>query len=134
MLLPEDFVLKNRQKVSLEDAPYQEKIMDLGKKSIECILQELENADIIFMKGPLGFAEIPEFSFGTVEVLKRISQLTKEKKIFSLLGGGHLTTAIEEYHVPDNFSYTSLSGGALIAYLSREKMPGLEALEKGMRK
>jgi len=61
--------------------------------------------------------------------LKKISELTKKNNIFSLLGGGHLTTAIEEYNIENNFSHISTSGGALIAYISGEKLPGIEALE-----
>ncbi len=131
VILPADFVLKSRREVSLGQAPYQEKIMDMGKRSVERIVTELRDADVVFMKGPLGFSEYLEFSHGTVEVLKEIASLTREKKLFSLIGGGHLTTAIAKYKIPRSFSYMSLSGGALIAYLSGEKLPGLEALERG---
>jgi len=48
---------------------------------------------------------------------------------FSLLGGGHLTTTLGKYSLKANFSYISKSGGALIAYLSGQKLPGLLALE-----
>lgn len=82
------------------------------------------------MKGPLGYSEIPKFSYATVEVLKEISKLSKNKKVFSLLGGGHLTTSTAKYNIPNNFSHISTSGGALIAYISGNKLPALEVLKK----
>ena len=81
------------------------------------------------MKGPLGFSEIKEFSYPTIFLIKYISQLTKNKKVFSIIGGGHLTTTIKKYNIPKNFSHISLSGGALIQYISGGKLLGLEAIK-----
>lgn len=135
IILPVDFAIdgKSRKEISLKDFPTDKKIWDVGHKTIEIFKKEIEKAKIIFMKGPLGYSEIEKFSYGTVEILKLISKLTKEGKCFSLLGGGHLTTSIEEYHIEDNFSHISTSGGALIAYISGEKLPGLEALENDVK-
>jgi phosphoglycerate kinase len=132
IVLPVDFALKGkkRKEILLNDAPFYKKIFDVGKQSVELFKQELHNVDVIFMKGPLGFSEFREFKYGTVEILEEISRLTKQKKIFSLLGGGHLTTTIEHYHLPRTFSYVSNSGGALIAYVAGENLPGIAALEK----
>jgi phosphoglycerate kinase len=136
IVLPVDFAIdaKTRKEISLEDMPSDKKIWDVGHKSVEIFKKEIEKAKIVFMKGPLGYSEIEKFNYGTVEILKQISKLTEEKKCFSLLGGGHLTTTIEEYGIETNFSHISTSGGALIAYISGEKLPGLEALEKGTGK
>ncbi|MEK6933464.1 MAG: phosphoglycerate kinase [Nanoarchaeota archaeon] len=131
IILPVDFAIGNvrRKEISIENAPFDEKIWDIGKKTASLFKKELENAGAIFMKGPAGFSEIPQFSYGTVTLLKFISQLTKRKKIFSLLGGGHLTSTIQKYNIPNNFSYISLSGGALIQYLSGKILPGIEAIK-----
>ena len=104
--------------------------MDVGKKTIALFCNHLQEADTVFMKGPLGFSEVIGFEYGTVQLLKEISRLTRKKKAFSLLGGGHLTTTIQKNKIPNTFSYMSLSGGALIQYLSGDKLPGLVALEK----
>lgn len=133
IILPIDFAIekdKKREEHAISDFPTSDKIWDVGKKSLDIFKKELKGADAVFMKGPLGYSEIKNFSFGTVEILKEISSLTKKKKVFSLLGGGHLTTSIERYKIPNNYSHISLSGGALIAYISKEKLPGLEALDK----
>lgn len=132
IILPVDFAVdrnSRRAELSLEDLPSKDKIWDVGHKSVELFASELKGAKSVFMKGPLGYSEIKKFSYSTVRILKSLSSKSRMGG-FSLLGGGHLTATIDEYHIPHTFSYISLSGGALIAYLSGEKLPGLEALRK----
>ncbi len=136
IILPVDFALNFNDeplKVSLEESPFNYKIYDTGPATVKLFSQQLLNADYIFMKGPLGFSEIPQFANATIKILKHISYLTKNKKIFGLIGGGHLTTTIEKYHIPNNFSHISLAGGALLKFMSGEKLQGLQALEESKK-
>ncbi|MEM3806642.1 MAG: phosphoglycerate kinase, partial [Thermoproteota archaeon] len=73
-----------------------------------------------------GMFEDKRFSFGTVELLKSL----KGSKAFSVLGGGHSVAAVESYGLSEFVSYISSGGGAMISFLSGEKLPGIEALEK----
>lgn len=135
IILPVDFAVngiqpekaKKRIVKSLEDAPFNQKIWDVDKRTVELFKENLRGMDSIFMKGPLGYSELPQFSNSTIAILKFLS---KNKKAFTLLGGGHLSTTIQRYHIPNTFSHISTSGGALIAYLSGKKLPGIVALEK----
>jgi phosphoglycerate kinase len=119
---------KIRKEYSISDFPRSEKIWDVGAKTIELYKNELASSKIVFIKGPLGLIEKKIFAKGTVEILKTISNFTKKKNLFSIVGGGHLTTTLKEYKIKNNFSHMSSSGGALIAYISGKKMPGLEAI------
>ncbi len=134
IILPVDFGLitekERRLDISLDQAPFKYKICDISNETIKLFKNYLDKASYILIKGPLGFSEIAEFSHPTIEILKYISNLTRKNNILSLIGGGHLTTTIEKYHIPNNFSHISTAGGALIKYLSGEKLPGLKALEK----
>jgi phosphoglycerate kinase len=77
------------------------------------------------MKGPAGYCADAQFSKGTIAILKAVS----ESKAFSLIGGGHLSDAIEMSGInKKKFGHISLSGGALLSYVAGEKLPGLEAL------
>ena len=79
------------------------------------------------MKGPAGYCADKQFCNGTVALLKVIS----ENKGFSLLGGGHLSDAVEVSGIDKSrFGHISLSGGALLNYIAGEKLPGLEVLEQ----
>lgn len=138
IILPVDFAIGNphinkakRKEFPLQKAPFADKIWDIGHNSVNIYKKHIKEARFIFMKGPLGYSENPEFAHATVEILKEISQQTKKGKIFSIIGGGHLTSTVEKYKMPNNFSHISLAGGALIAYLSGKKLPGLEALKQG---
>ncbi len=140
IILPVDFALngldpekaKERIVKSLEEAPFREKIWDVDKNTVALFEENLKGMDSIFMKGPLGYSEIKQFSNSTVEILKFLSELSRKKKAFTLLGGGHLSTTIQEYKIQNTFSHISTSGGALIAYLAGEKLPGIIALEKSV--
>jgi len=138
IILPLDFAVGSpdikrakRKEVDLKDFPVNEKIWDVGHRTVELFKEYLDKADNIFMKGPLGYSEIEEFSYGTREIIRKISELGNKKGVFSLLAGGHLSTSIEKYYLARGFSQVSNSGGALIKYLLNEEMPGIVALEKG---
>lgn len=122
-----DFITKQKGKIiNLQDLPINQRLYDIGPKTIQEIREEIRKNKFIFMKGPAGLAQKKEFSKGTVGILR---SLAKHKgKVF--LGGGHLNTTIEQYKInKKSFEHISLAGGALISYLSGEKLPGLQALK-----
>ncbi len=126
---PKDFaVLKmgNRKELSLDEFPSQYEIFDIGKKTIENYVKEIRKARAIYMKGPAGFCADKKFCKGTFAILKAISK----SRAFSLIGGGHLSNAIEESKInKDKVGHISLSGGALLSYIVGEKLPGLVVLK-----
>ncbi len=125
---PVDFAVKKngkREEILLENFPSEHEIFDIGKKTQEKYVQEIKKAKSIYMKGPAGFCGEEQFSKGTLAILKAVS----ESKGFTLIGGGHLSDAIEMSKIPkEKFGYISLSGGALLSYVAGEKLPGLDAL------
>ncbi|MBM3234063.1 phosphoglycerate kinase [Candidatus Pacearchaeota archaeon] len=127
---PEDFAVKEkgkRKELELKDFPNDYEIFDIGKKTIEKFKTEIKKAECVFMKGPLGYCEDKQFQKGTKEILEAISS----RKIFSVIGGGHLSAAISYLHInKKKFSHISLSGGALVSYLSGKNLPGIDVLEK----
>ena len=83
------------------------------------------------MNGPMGVYEMDEFAHGTREVLNAMMH----SKAFSLLGGGHTISAIAKFGMDKKrFGYVSLSGKALIEYLSGKELPGIKALEENEKK
>ena len=115
-----------RREISVEELPVNNEILDIGEKTIEKYLEEIEKAETVFMKGPLGKFEEENFAKGSVEVLRAIAN----SNCFSLIGGGHLTHVIESFSLEkDKFSHISLSGGALLKFLAGEELPGLEVLK-----
>lgn len=106
-------------------------IFDIGENTLFRYKQIIFDSDFIFMNGPAGVYEIKEFEFGTKHILEAISRSTA----FSLLGGGHTITAIEKFKIPkERFGYISLSGKALVEYLSGNELPGLKSLKDNIAK
>ena len=49
---------------------------------------------------------------------------------YSLIGGGDSVAAINKYNLGDKVSYVSTGGGALLEYMEKGTLPGVEAVEK----
>ena len=133
IVLPLDFgVETGGERVEIDfDKVNKGQIYDIGEKTIKNYSMILKEAGTIVANGPAGVYELEKFSKGTKGVLEAIA----ESKGFSLLGGGHTITAIEKFGIPfDKFGYVSLSGKALIEFLSGKEIAGLKALELSERK
>ena len=99
--------------------------LDIGPKTAEKYAQKIMEAKKLLINGPMGVYEIYGFEMGTRRVLEAIAESTA----FSLVGGGHTITAIRKLEIPnEKFSYISLSGKALIQYLSGKPLPAILAL------
>ncbi|MDD5336865.1 MAG: phosphoglycerate kinase [Candidatus ainarchaeum sp.] len=106
-------------------------IFDIGEKTLLKYKEIIFDSDFIFVNGPAGVYEQKEFEFGTRHVLEAISRAPG----FSLVGGGHTITAIEKFKIPkEKFGYISLSGKALVEYLSGNELPGLKGLKDNVGK
>ncbi len=125
---PVDFAVKKegkRREVILENFPNKYEIFDIGSETIERYVKEIEKARAIYMKGPAGDCNEKGFEKGTFAILKAIAN----SRAFSVIGGGHLSDAIEASGInKSKFGHISLSGGALLNYIAGEKLPGLEVL------
>jgi phosphoglycerate kinase len=128
IVLPIDHVVKNSQIKEVLEIDDEYKGMDIGIRTIELFKNELTNAKMIFWNGPLGKFEEDEFSKGTSEIAKFISNLTK-KGVITVLGGGDTVSAIHKANLKDeDFTHVSTGGGATLELLAGEEMPGVEVL------
>jgi len=98
---------------------------DVGIETIKLFSAKIAQAKTIFWNGPLGKIEDKEFSAGTEAVARAIS----ESGAFSVVGGGETVEFITKLDLIKKFSHVSSGGGAMLAFLSGEKLPGLEALK-----
>ena len=116
-----------RKELMLDEFPSKYEAVDIGIKSIDVFVKEIKKAKCVFVKGTQGKAEDKRFVFGTQEILRAAAS----SRAFSVIGGGHTTSALKEMGInKKKFNYISLSGGALVEYLAGKKLPGLEVLKK----
>ena len=103
--------------------------MDAGPKSLIKFKEVILSSKTILWNGPLGVFEFSNFSKGTKELGKYISEST-ENGAFSLVGGGDSVAAVKSFKMQKNMSYVSTGGGAMLESLEGKNLPGINALIK----
>ncbi len=125
---PVDFAVKingKRKEIPLDEFPSKYEIFDIGSETMKKYVGEIKKAKSIYMKGPVGYYTDRKFFKGSFVILRAVAK----NKGFSLIGGGHLSDAVEASGISKSkFGRISLSGGALLNYIAGEKLPGLEVL------
>ena len=102
-----------------------DKIFDVGPKTVDYYSKLISGAGTVFISGPAGFFEKENFSYGTKELLNSVAN----SMATTIVSGGHLTTALKEQGLADKINHISTAGGALVLYLTGEKLPMIKALE-----
>lgn len=128
ILTPIDVVVggdRGKMVVDVGDVHEDEKILDVGIASIEMLRPYIEDAKTILWNGPLG-----NYEAGFDAATKACAQLVAESDAFSIVGGGDTVTAIESLGISDQFGFLSTAGGAMLEYLEKGTLPGIEALAK----
>jgi len=132
IMVPEDVgidVNGKRKEIAVDELPTEHSIFDIGAKTIENYGKLIAQAKSIVFSGPMGVYENKEFAVGTRKVFEEISR----SKAFSLAGGGHTISALQEFGLSSKISYVSTAGGALIEFLMGKKLPGVVALENAVK-
>jgi len=114
---------------TLDEVEKDDMILDIGQETTNQIISVLKQSRTIFWNGPLGFFEKDSFAKGTNQISLNIAELTQEKKLISIAGGGDTFAAIKKSKKEKNFTYISTAGGAFLEWLEGKILPGLKVLE-----
>lgn len=79
---------------------------------------------MVIWNGPMGLFEDPKFAYGT----DRVAQAITESVAVKIAGGGDTISAIDKIGLIVKFDFVSTGGGAMLAFLAGEKLPGLKVL------
>lgn len=104
---------------------FEYKYYDIGPKTIERFCDAIKNAKTIVWNGPMGLIEEEKYKNGTLSLIKEIAN---NAEAFSLIGGGESAQMVDESGFLDKISFVSTGGGAMLAYLGGEEMPGIDVL------
>ncbi|MDP2730702.1 MAG: phosphoglycerate kinase [Dehalococcoidales bacterium] len=110
--------------VSIENIPPRQKIVDIGKQTIDRFSEELRKCKTVFWNGPMGIYEIPGFAEGTQAMAKLLAELDAT----TVIGGGSTAEIVTNLGLTDKMSFVSTGGGASLNFLGGSKLPGVEAL------
>ena len=105
-----------------------EMILDIGPKTINKIIDIIDNSKTILWNGPAGYFENPNFANGSIKIAKKIVENNKSSKIFSVVGGGDTVSLLNSLKIVGNFNFVSTAGGAFLEYLEGKELPGITAL------
>lgn len=99
-------------------------IMDAGPESVEHMLSVLKRGGTLLWNGPLGWYE-RGFTDGT----EAFAEGAAESGARTIVGGGDTVAAIEKLGLNEKFTHVSTAGGAMLEYLEKGMLPGIEALK-----
>ncbi len=99
--------------------------LDIGPQTQHLYADVLAHAQTIFWNGPMGLFEQEAYAGGSRAVAEAIA----DSKGYAVLGGGDTEVVTKQFNLKGKFSHASTGGGASLAYLAQEPLPGLEALE-----
>ena len=101
--------------------------LSITEKSLYNFLDIIPLAGTIIWNGSMGFIGKKEDKFqGT----RKVAEAIIKSKSYSVVGGGDTVEFLRRIKLIDKFSFASTGGGAMLSFLSGEKLPGLVALEK----
>lgn len=99
--------------------------LDIGPKSIEEFKKVLADAKTVVWNGPMGVFEMGNFAKGTLEVGQFLGTL---EGATTIVGGGDSTAAAKQLGISDKLTHISTGGGASLAYLEGDVLPGIAAI------
>ena len=133
ILLPKDVVVgenkesKQPEIVKIEDIPFNKSIFDIGPETTAEIGHILAQAKTIIWNGPVGYFENPSFRRGTDFIYYSIAH---NNEAISILGGGDTLAAISKKEYLNKITHISTGGGAMLEYIEKGTLPGIEALKR----
>jgi phosphoglycerate kinase len=98
--------------------------VDIGPKSVAEFGKHIGTASTIVWNGPMGVAEIADFSEGT----RAIGEAIAGSGAYTLVGGGDTVAAIDSLGLAGRFSHVSTGGGATLEYMEGKELPGVAIL------
>ncbi len=126
--LPQDVAIDNngeRKEILVNDLNNQNKVYDIGSKTIDHYSRIIRSSGTIFMSGPPGFFENPNFGLGTESLLRAMASSFGT----TIVSGGHLSAALERFGIKEWIDHVSTAGGALVMFLAGKRLPLIDALE-----
>ena len=104
-------------------------ILDIGPATIKFYSKNIKEAKTIIWNGPMGKFEAEHFKHGTLAIARLIASRSRGRA-FGLVGGGETVEALKMTGMMDYVDWVSTGGGAMLAFLAGEPMPGLEGIVK----
>lgn len=114
-----------RREIDVADLPVDELIIDVGSRTVAAYEAVITGAATIFVNGPAGIYESPSGEYGTRSLWEAVAAADG----YSVIGGGDTVASARKFVDLADIGFVSTGGGALIRYLSGQRLPLLDAME-----
>jgi len=111
------------------DVAENEAIGDIGPETEALYAEVIGTAATVVWNGPAGIFEERAFAAGTLALARAVADATDEGAV-SIIGGGDSARAAAMAEVTDRITHISTGGGASLAFLAGEPLPGVEVLSE----
>ncbi len=97
--------------------------MDIGPRSVDQLGDLLSEVKFVVWNGPVG-----DYENGFAEGTQNLAKILVESGVETIIGGGDTIAVISKMGILDKFSFVSTGGGAMIDFLAKGTLPGIESL------
>jgi phosphoglycerate kinase len=112
--------------VTASDFPDNAVGISIGPKTVELFTNEINQAQTIFLNCAMGFSDRPETRQSTYSIIKAMAHT----QATTVIAGGDSVDAALNSGSAASIDHLSIGGGAALAYLSGNLLPGLTAFEE----
>jgi len=136
IVLPQDAVVGENFNVQqttikkMENISKEDQVLDIGPETQADFSAIIAKAKMIVWNGPVGYMENPHFRRGTDFLYYAITQ---NRYAVSVIGGGDTLAAINNKEYLDKITHISMGGGAMLEFMEKGTLPGIEALKKAKK-
>lgn len=130
LTLPTDFVVAaatdgSAPASTVSVIPDDQMALDIGPESVAAFSEVLSSAETVFWNGPMGLFEVSPFDAGT----RGVAEALAASSAYSVVGGGDSAAALAQMGLAEEVSHVSTGGGASMALIAGNELPGIKALE-----
>jgi len=134
VILPSDCIVGDSQELEyggrvckVTEVPKDKQILDIGPETKARIGTIIAKAKTIVWNGPVGYFENIHYRQGTDFMYYAI---TNNEDAVSIVGGGDTLAAISKKEYLGKLTHISTGGGAMLEFIEKGTLPGIEALKK----
>jgi phosphoglycerate kinase len=120
-------ITRNARPILVEERSIPEDLvgLDIGPKTIELYCKIIDEARTIVWNGPMGLYEYEPFSKGTIQIARAIAA----NRFLTIVGGGDSIAALRAAGAIRGVTHISTGGGAMLEFLAKGNLPGIQSLE-----